>query len=84
LARLQTSYVDLYQIHRWDNNTPIEETMEALHDIVKSGKVRYIGASSMYAWQFVKANAIAKQRNNELTQHNTIPRWIMMVCKYIL
>ncbi|BAZ21526.1 aldo/keto reductase [Kalymmatonema gypsitolerans NIES-4073] len=55
LQRLQTDYVDLYQIHRWDNETPIEETLEALHDIVKSGKVRYIGASSMYAWQFAKA-----------------------------
>jgi aryl-alcohol dehydrogenase-like predicted oxidoreductase len=55
LQRLQTDYVDLYQIHRWDDETPIEETLEALHDVVKSGKVRYIGASSMYAWQFAKA-----------------------------
>ncbi len=55
LKRLGTDYVDLYQIHRWDNETPIEETMEALHDVVKSGKARYIGASSMYAWQFLKA-----------------------------
>lgn len=55
LQRLQTDYVDLYQIHRWDNETPIEETLEALHDVVKSGKVRYLGASSMYAWQFAKA-----------------------------
>ncbi|MFD1774727.1 aldo/keto reductase [Paenibacillus rhizophilus] len=55
LRRLGTDYVDLYQIHRWDYETPIEETMEALHDVVKSGKVRYIGASSMYAWQFQKA-----------------------------
>ncbi|MEI9983852.1 MAG: aldo/keto reductase [Aliidongia sp.] len=55
LRRLGMDYVDLYQIHRWDFDTPIEETMEALHDIVKSGKVRYIGASSMYAWQFLKA-----------------------------
>lgn len=55
LRRLKTDYIDLYQIHRWDYNTPIEETMEALHDIVKSGKVRYIGASSMYSWQFSKA-----------------------------
>ena len=54
LRRLGTEYVDLYQIHRWDYETPIEETLEALHDIVKSGKVRYIGASSMYAWQFMK------------------------------
>jgi len=55
LQRLQTDYVDLYQIHRWDYETPIEETLEALHDVVKAGKVRYIGASSMYAWQFAKA-----------------------------
>ena len=55
LRRLKTHYVDLYQIHRWDHNTPIEETMEALHDIVKSGKALYIGASSMYSWQFAKA-----------------------------
>lgn len=63
LARLQTDYVDLYQIHRWDYNTPIEETMEALHDVVKSGKVRYIGASSMYAWQFAKAQEVARRNN---------------------
>lgn len=55
LKRLGTDYVDLYQIHRWDYHTPIEETMEALHDVVKAGKARYIGASSMYAWQFLKA-----------------------------
>ncbi len=55
LRRLKTDYVDLYQIHRWDYNTPIEETMEALHDVVKSGKVRYIGASSMHSWQLAKA-----------------------------
>ncbi|TDV24747.1 aryl-alcohol dehydrogenase-like predicted oxidoreductase [Paraburkholderia caballeronis] len=55
LKRLGTDYVDLYQIHRWDYNTPIEETLEALHDLVKAGKVRYIGASSMFAWQFSKA-----------------------------
>jgi aryl-alcohol dehydrogenase-like predicted oxidoreductase len=55
LTRLGMDYVDLYQIHRWDNDTPIEETLEALHDLVKAGKVRYIGASSMYAWQFSKA-----------------------------
>lgn len=59
LKNLQTDYIDLYQIHRWDYNTPIEETMETLHQIVQSGKVRYIGASSMYAWQFCKANYIA-------------------------
>ncbi|WP_328885620.1 aldo/keto reductase [Streptomyces sp. NBC_00316] len=55
LSRLGTDYVDLYQIHRWDPHTPIEETLEALHDVVKAGKARYIGASSMYAWQFSKA-----------------------------
>ena len=55
LRRLGTDYVDLYQIHRWDHETPIEETLEALHDVVKAGKARYIGASSMYAWQFAKA-----------------------------
>src|SRR6202161_275809 len=60
LRRLGTDYVDLYQIHRWDHATPIEETLEALHDVVKAGKVRYIGASSMYAWQFAKALYIAR------------------------
>jgi 1-deoxyxylulose-5-phosphate synthase len=59
LRRLETDYVDLYQIHRWDYETPIEETLEALHDAVKAGKVRYIGASSMYAWQFSKALYLA-------------------------
>ena len=59
LRRLGTDYVDLYQIHRWDYDTPIEETMEALHDVVKAGKARYIGASSMYAWQFAKAQYTA-------------------------
>lgn len=59
LRRLGTDYVDLYQIHRWDYGTPIEETMEALHDVVKSGKARYIGASSMFAWQFAKAQHVA-------------------------
>jgi aryl-alcohol dehydrogenase-like predicted oxidoreductase len=59
LRRLQTDYIDLYQIHRWDYGTPIEETLEALHDAVKSGKVRYIGASSMHAWQFTKALYLA-------------------------
>ncbi|MGA2073302.1 MAG: aldo/keto reductase [Terriglobia bacterium] len=59
LRRLQTDYIDLYQIHRWDYGTPIEETLEALHDAVKSGKVRYIGASSMFAWQFTKALYLA-------------------------
>jgi aryl-alcohol dehydrogenase-like predicted oxidoreductase len=60
LRRLGTDYVDLYQIHRWDPYTPIEETMEALHDVVKAGKARYIGASSMYAWQFSKAQYTAE------------------------
>ena len=59
LTRLGTDYVDLYQIHRYDSRTPIEETMEALHDVVKAGKARYIGASSMYAWQFAKAQHTA-------------------------
>ncbi|MFB7140703.1 aldo/keto reductase [Gottfriedia sp. NPDC056225] len=61
LKRLGTDYVDLYQIHRWDYHTPIEETMEALHDLVKAGKVRYIGASAMYAWQFLKALHVAEK-----------------------
>lgn len=61
LRRLGTDYVDLYQIHRWDPSTPIEETMEALHDVVKAGKARYIGASSMYAWQFLKAQHVAEK-----------------------
>lgn len=59
LQRLKTDYIDLYQIHRYDPNTPIEETMEALHDLVRSGKVRYIGASSMYTWQFAQAQYVA-------------------------
>ena len=59
LRRLGMDYVDLYQIHRWDYETPIEETMEALHDVVKAGKARYIGASSMFAWQFSKAQYVA-------------------------
>jgi 1-deoxyxylulose-5-phosphate synthase len=59
LERLDMDYVDLYQIHRWDNHTPIEETMEALHDVVRAGKARYIGASSMFAWQFAKAQHVA-------------------------
>lgn len=61
LRRLGTDYVDLYQIHRWDPSTPIEETMEALHDVVKAGKARYIGASSMWAWQFAKAQHVAER-----------------------
>ena len=59
LRRLGTDYVDLYQIHRWDYQTPIEETMEALHEVVRAGKTRYIGASSMFAWQFAKAQNLA-------------------------
>jgi aryl-alcohol dehydrogenase (NADP+) len=60
LRRLGTDYVDLYQIHRWDDGVPIEETMEALHDVVRAGKARYLGASSMYAWQFAKAQHVAQ------------------------
>ena len=60
LRRLKTDHVDLYQIHRWDNDTPIEETMEALHGVVRMGKARYIGASTMWAWQFAKAQATAR------------------------
>jgi len=79
LQRLGTDYIDLYQIHRWDHNTPIEETLEALHDVVKAGKVRYLGASSMYAWQFAKALFIAKQRGwtrfvSMQNHHNLINR----------
>lgn len=70
LERLGTDYVDLYQIHRWDYDTPIEETMEALHDVVKAGKVRYIGASSMFAWQFAKAQHVAER--NGWTQFVTM------------
>ncbi|WP_410511225.1 aldo/keto reductase [Paenibacillus sp. BR2-3] len=66
LKRLGTDYVDLYQIHRWDYHTPIEETMEALHDVVKAGKARYIGASAMFAWQFLKALHVAE--NNGWTR----------------
>jgi 1-deoxyxylulose-5-phosphate synthase len=61
LLRLETDYVDLYQIHRWDPDVPIEETMEALHDVVRAGKARYLGASSMYAWQFAKAQHVAER-----------------------
>jgi aryl-alcohol dehydrogenase-like predicted oxidoreductase len=69
LQRLELDYVDLYQIHRWDPGTPIEETMGALHDVVKAGKARYIGASSMYAWQFAKAQAAAKTRFVSMQNH---------------
>jgi aryl-alcohol dehydrogenase-like predicted oxidoreductase len=60
LQRLDMDYVDLYQVHRWDDQTPIEETMEALHDVVRAGKARYLGASSMHAWQFAKAQHVAE------------------------
>ena len=69
LKRLELDYVDLYQIHRWDPRTPIEETMEALHDVVKSGRARYIGASSMYAWQFAKAQSVARTRFVSMQNH---------------
>src|SRR5687768_15605869 len=61
LKRLETDYVDLYQIHRWDYETPIEETMEALNDVVRAGKARYIGASAMWAWQFHKALNVSEK-----------------------
>ncbi len=69
LSRLGLEYVDLYQIHRFDRNTPIEETMDALHDVVKAGKARYIGASSMWAWQFAKAQAVAATRFVSMQNH---------------
>jgi aryl-alcohol dehydrogenase-like predicted oxidoreductase len=69
LARLETDYVDLYQIHRFDHRTPIEETMDALHDVVKAGKARYIGASSMWAWEFAKAQAVAATRFTSMQNH---------------
>jgi 1-deoxyxylulose-5-phosphate synthase len=69
LGRLGHDYVDLYQIHRWDPLTPIEETMDVLHDVVKAGKARYIGASSMYAWQFAKAQRVATTRFVSMQNH---------------
>jgi aryl-alcohol dehydrogenase-like predicted oxidoreductase len=69
LERLGLDYVDLYQIHRWDGGTPIEETMEALHDVVRAGKARYIGASSMYAWQFAKAQHAGPTRFVAMQNH---------------
>ncbi len=69
LERLGHDYVDLYQIHRWDYSTPIEETMEALHDVVKAGKARYVGASSMFAWQFAKAQSVAPTRFASMQNH---------------
>jgi 1-deoxyxylulose-5-phosphate synthase len=69
LERLGLDYVDLYQIHRWDSLTPIEETMDALHDVVRAGKARYLGASSMYAWQFAKAQRVAATRFVSMQNH---------------
>ena len=69
LERLGLDYVDLYQIHRWDETTPIEETMDALHDVVRAGKARYIGASSMFAWQFAKAQHVAPTRFVSMQNH---------------
>ncbi|MBS0849015.1 aldo/keto reductase [Citrobacter sp. JGM124] len=77
LKRLGTDYVDLYQIHRWDYSTPIEETMEALHAVVTAGKARYIGASSMYAWQFSKAQEVA--RANGLTQFVSMQNYLNLL-----
>jgi 1-deoxyxylulose-5-phosphate synthase len=71
LERLGLDYVDLYQTHRWDPSTPVEETMEALHDVVKAGKARYIGASSMFAWQLAKAQAVAPTRFVSMQNHYT-------------
>jgi len=73
LKRLNTDYIDLYQIHRWDARTPIEETMEALHDVVKAGKARYIGGSSMRAWQFAKAQQVAKEISQESPGPSSAP-----------
>ncbi len=69
LQRLEMDYVDLYQIHRFDQSTPIEETMDALHDVVAAGKARYIGASSMFAWQFAKAQLVARTRFVSMQDH---------------
>jgi aryl-alcohol dehydrogenase-like predicted oxidoreductase len=69
LERLGVDYVDLYQIHRWDPLTPIEETMDALNDVVRSGKARYIGASSMFAWQFAKAQKVARTKFVSMQNH---------------
>ena len=69
LRRLGLGYVDLYQIHRWDRRTPIEETMDALHDVVRAGKARHIGASSMFAWQFAKAQSVAPTRFVSMQNH---------------
>ena len=77
LKRLRTDHVDLYQIHRWDNDTPIEETMETLHDVVTAGKARYIGASTMWAWQFAKAQEVA--RANGWTQFVSMQNQISLL-----
>jgi aryl-alcohol dehydrogenase-like predicted oxidoreductase len=69
LQRLGTDYVDLYQIHRWDPDTPIEETMDALHDVVRAGKARYLGASNVFAWQFAKAQSVAQTRLVSIQNH---------------
>ncbi|CAI6050844.1 aldo/keto reductase [Cohnella sp. JJ-181] len=90
LQRLGTDYVDLYQIHRWDYDTPIEETMEALHDVVKAGKARYIGASAMFAWQFLKALHTAEKngwtrfvsmQNHYNLQYREEEREMLPLCK---
>ncbi|SFB14087.1 Predicted oxidoreductase [Cohnella sp. OV330] len=90
LKRLGTDYVDLYQIHRWDYDTPIEETMEALHDVVKAGKARYIGASAMFAWQFLKALHAAEKngwtrfvsmQNHYNLQYREEEREMLPLCK---
>jgi aryl-alcohol dehydrogenase-like predicted oxidoreductase len=69
LKRLELDYVDLYQIHRFDPNTPVDETMDALHDVVRAGKARYIGASSMFAWQFAKLQSVARTRFVSMQDH---------------
>jgi len=79
LRRLGTDHVDLYQIHRWDYRTPIEETLEALHDVVKAGKARYLGASSMYAWQF--AQALAKAEQNSLTRFVSMQNYVHLLSR---
>jgi aryl-alcohol dehydrogenase (NADP+) len=86
LGRLELDYVDLYQIHRWDPLTPIEETMEVLHEVVKAGKARYVGASSMYAWQFAKAQSVAQTRFVSMQNHYNLvyreeEREMMPLCR---
>ena len=77
LKRLGTDHVDLYQIHRWDDCTPIEETMEALHDVVRAGKARYLGASSMHAWQFAKAQQVAER--NGWTRFSSMQNYLNLL-----